>query len=85
MNDLLPAGDGRPIVLYMKIVLSSLASQILAASLPMLWTTFRYISQEKATGSPRLPGIVRKPVFRVVPDSVLIIHCDLFYDWPSQK
>jgi hypothetical protein len=56
MNDLLPAGDGRPIVLYIKIVLSSLASQILAASIPMLWTTFRYISQEKATGLAAVAG-----------------------------
>jgi hypothetical protein len=64
MNDLLPAGDGRPIVLYMKIVLSSLASQILAASLPMLWTTFRYISQEKATGLAAVAGDCSKTCFQ---------------------
>jgi hypothetical protein len=56
MDNVLQSGEGRPIVLYIKIALSSLASQILAASLPMLWTTFRSISQEKATGLAAVAG-----------------------------
>jgi drug/metabolite transporter (DMT)-like permease len=56
MNDSLQAGADRPIVLYLKTALSSLAAQVLAASLPMFWTTFRYISQEKATGLAAVAG-----------------------------
>jgi hypothetical protein len=56
MNDLFQAGESRPIVLYLKTALGSLASQIMAASLPMLWTTFRSISQEKATGLAAVAG-----------------------------
>jgi len=56
MNDSLQAGEGRPIVLFLKTALSSLTAQVLAASLPTLWTTFRSISQEKATGLAAVAG-----------------------------
>jgi hypothetical protein len=56
MNELFSAGEGRPIVLYIKIALSSLAAMILAMFVPMFWTTLRYISQEKATGLAAVAG-----------------------------
>ncbi|HEX4772650.1 MAG TPA: hypothetical protein VH351_17590, partial [Bryobacteraceae bacterium] len=56
MNDLLQPSEDRPIVLYIKIALSTLAAMILARFVPMFWTTFRYISQEKATGLAAVAG-----------------------------
>jgi hypothetical protein len=56
MNDLLQPSEDRPIVLYIKAALSSLAAMILAMVVPMFWTTFRYISQEKATGLAAVAG-----------------------------
>jgi hypothetical protein len=56
MNDLFSAGEGRPIALYIKTALSSLTAMILAMFVPMFWTTFRYIRQEKATGLAAVAG-----------------------------
>jgi hypothetical protein len=56
MNDLFPVGEGRPIVLYLKTALSSLASMTLAMFVPTFWLSFRNISQEKATGLGAVAG-----------------------------
>jgi hypothetical protein len=56
MNDLFQAGEGRPIVPYLKTAVSSLASMILAMFVPTLWLSFRNISQEKATGLAAVAG-----------------------------
>jgi hypothetical protein len=56
MDDSFSAHDGRPVVLYIKSALSSLAAMIVAMFVPMFWTTFRYISQEKATGLAAVAG-----------------------------
>jgi hypothetical protein len=56
MNDLLQGGEDGPIVLYIKVALSSSAAMIMAMFVPMFWTTFRYINQEKATGLAAVAG-----------------------------
>lgn len=56
MNDLFQTGEGRPVVLYIKTALSSLTAMILAMFAPTFWTTFRSISQEKATGLAAVAG-----------------------------
>jgi hypothetical protein len=56
MDDLLQGGEGRPIVLYIKAALSSLAAMILAMFVPTFWISFRNISQEKATGLASVAG-----------------------------
>jgi hypothetical protein len=63
MNDSFQAGESRPVVLYIKTALSSLTAMILAASLPMLWTGFRSISQGKATGLAAVGGKLFENVF----------------------
>jgi hypothetical protein len=56
MDDLLRADDSRPVVLYVKTALTSLTSMILAMFVPTFWTSFRNISQEKATGLGAVAG-----------------------------
>jgi hypothetical protein len=56
MDDSISAHDGRPVVLYIKTALTSLAAMILAMSVPTFWTSFRNISQEKATGLAAVAG-----------------------------
>jgi hypothetical protein len=56
MNDLLQGGEDGPIVLYIKVALSSSSAMIMAMFVPMFWTTFRYINQEKATGLAAVAG-----------------------------
>jgi hypothetical protein len=63
MDDLFSAPEGRPIVLYIKTALSSLTAMILAISVPMFWTAFRSISQEKATGLAAVAGALFENLF----------------------
>ena len=63
MNDLFPVGEGRPIVLYLKTALSSLASMTLAMFVPTFWLSFRNISQEKATGLGAVAGRLLENIY----------------------
>ena len=63
MNDLFVADESRPLLLYVKTALSSLTAMILAMSAPIFWTTFRYISQEKAVGLGAAAGRVFENIF----------------------
>jgi hypothetical protein len=56
MDDLLQDSEGRPIALYIKTALSSLAAMILAMFVPTFWISFRNITQEKATGLASVAG-----------------------------
>jgi len=63
MDDLLRADDSRPVVLYVKTALTSLTSMILAMFVPTFWTSFRNISQEKATGLGAVAGRMFENLF----------------------
>jgi hypothetical protein len=56
MDDLFVTDESRPLLLLVKIALSSLAAMILAMFAPTFWISFRNISQEKATGFASVAG-----------------------------
>ena len=63
MDDVSLARESRPIVLYIKMALSSLTAMILAMFAPAFWSAFRNISQEKATGLGAVAGKLFENLF----------------------
>jgi len=79
MNDSLQAGEGRPIVLYIKTALSSLAAMILAMFVPTLWISFRNISQEKATGLAAVAGRMFENLFSGLSLTLFLSFLAIFF------
>ncbi|HEY4054609.1 MAG TPA: hypothetical protein VGL74_12735 [Terriglobales bacterium] len=79
MDDLFVTDESRPLLLFVKTALSSLAAMILAMFVPMFWTTFRYISQEKATGLAAVAGGLFENLFSGLFLTLFLLFLAIFF------